>query len=90
MLCWIWRYCIIADDRLFSFSPRNWIIDEITTFEKNGILSYLSITKCVTTLFNIGVCPRLEFDNIMLINCLGYELYIYGAFEFLCNSIANL
>ena len=39
---------------------------------------------------NMGVCPRLEFDNIMSINCLGYDFYIYGAFEFLCNSIANL
>ena len=38
----------------------------------------------------MGVCPRLEFDNIMFINCLGYDFYIYGAFEFLCNSIANL
>ena len=39
---------------------------------------------------NMGVCPRLEFDDIMFINCLGYDFYIYGAFEFLCNSIANL
>ena len=39
---------------------------------------------------NMGVCPRLEFDNIMFINCLGYDFYIYGAFELLCNSIANL
>ena len=39
---------------------------------------------------NMGVCPRLEFDNIMFIDCLGYDFYIYGAFEFLCNSIANL
>ena len=39
---------------------------------------------------NMGVCPCLEFDNIMLINCLGYDFYIYGAFEILCNSIANL
>ena len=39
---------------------------------------------------NMGVCPRLEFDNIMLINCLGYDFYIYGSFELLCNSIANL
>ena len=38
----------------------------------------------------MGVCPRLEFDTIMFINCLGYDFYIYGAFEFLCNSIANL
>ena len=39
---------------------------------------------------NMGVCPRLEFDNIKFSNCLGYDFYIYGAFEFLCNSIANL
>ena len=39
---------------------------------------------------NMGVCPRLEFDNIMFINCLGYDFYMYGAFEFLCNSIAKL
>ena len=39
---------------------------------------------------NMGVCPRLEFDNIMFINCLGHNFYINGAFEFLCNSIANL
>ena len=38
---------------------------------------------------NMEVCPRLEFD-IMLFNCLGYDFYIYGAFEFLCNFIANL
>ena len=31
---------------------------------------------------NMGVCPRLEFDNIMFISCLGYDFYIYGAFEF--------
>ena len=39
---------------------------------------------------NMGVCPRFEFDNIMFINCLGYDFYIYGAFKFICNSIANL
>ena len=39
---------------------------------------------------NMGVSARLEFDNIMLFNCLWYEFFIYGAFEFLCNSIANL
>ena len=26
---------------------------------------------------NMGVCPRLEFDNIMFINSLGYDLYIF-------------
>ena len=39
---------------------------------------------------NTGVCPRLDFDNIMLFNFLGYNFNIYGAFELLCNSIANL
>ena len=39
---------------------------------------------------NIGVCPRLDFDNIMLFNCLGYNFNIYGAFEFLFNSVADL
>ena len=39
---------------------------------------------------NMGVCPRLDFENIMLFNCLGYNFNNYGAFEFLCNSIANL
>ena len=39
---------------------------------------------------NMGVCPPLEFDNNRLINCLGYDFYIYGAFELLCNSVANL
>ena len=26
---------------------------------------------------NTGVCPRLEFDNIMFINCLGYITFIF-------------
>ena len=38
---------------------------------------------------NMGVCPRLDFESIMLVNCLGYKFNIGGAFEFLCNSIAN-
>ena len=38
---------------------------------------------------NMGVCPGLDFENIMLFNCLGYNFNIY-AFEFLCISIANL
>ena len=37
----------------------------------------------------MGVCPSLEFDNITLNNCLGYDFYIHGAFEFLCNSLVN-
>ena len=31
---------------------------------------------------NMGDCPRLEFDNIMHICCLGYDFYNYGAFDF--------
>ena len=31
---------------------------------------------------DMGVCPRLEFDNIVFIHCLGYDFYIYGAFDF--------
>ena len=39
---------------------------------------------------NMRVCPRLQFDNIMHICCLGYDYYNYDAFDFLCNSIVNL
>ena len=31
----------------------------------------------------MGCCPRLEFDDIMLIELLGHEFYISGAFDFL-------
>ena len=46
--------------------------------------------SCMVWENNMGVCPRLDFENIVLFNCLGYNLNMYGAFEFLCNSIANL
>ena len=26
---------------------------------------------------NMGVCPRLDFDNVMLFNCLGYNFLIF-------------
>ena len=54
------------------------------------ILHDMKRGSCMVWEINIGVCPRLEFDNIMFINCLGYDFYIYGAYEFLCNSIASL
>ena len=38
----------------------------------------------------MGVCALLDFDDIMLIYCLGYDFYIYGAFDCLFNSIVNL
>ena len=46
--------------------------------------------SCMVWEINMGVFPRLDFENIMLINCLWYNFKIYGPFEFLCNSIANL
>ena len=35
------------------------------------------------------VCTRLEFDNIMFINCLGYDFYIYGALEFYAKIVSE-
>ena len=33
------------------------------------------------------VCPRLDFDTIMRIRCLGYDFYIHSAFEFYAISL---
>ena len=30
----------------------------------------------------MGNCPRLEFDDIMLICYIGHDFYILGAFDF--------
>ena len=57
---------------------------------RNNFLHSFKRGSCMVWEINMGVCPRLEFDNIIFINCLGYDFYIYGAFEFLCNYIANL
>ena len=38
---------------------------------------------------NMGVCPRLDFENIMLFNCLGYNFNVYGAFELLIYDVMN-
>ena len=46
--------------------------------------------SCMVWGINIGDCPRLDFENIMFFNFLGYNFNIYDAFQFLCNSIANL
>ena len=43
--------------------------------------------SCMVWEINMGVCPRLDFENIMLFICLGYNFNIYGAFEFLCNCM---
>ena len=55
------------------------------SFQKNLIRGSYMVWE-----INMGVCPRMEFDNIMIFNCLGYDSFIYGAFEFLSNSIAYL
>ena len=39
---------------------------------------------------NMGYAHAGNLENIMLLNCLGYNFNIYRAFELLCNSIANL
>ena len=31
---------------------------------------------------NMGVCPRLDFESIMLFKCLGYNFNMYGALSF--------
>ena len=57
------------------------------------VLTLISLKKGALTRYgkiNIGVCLRLDFDYITLINFLGYDFYIYGAFEGLCVSIVNL
>ena len=39
---------------------------------------------------NMGVCPRLEFDNIMFINWLGYELMLKSSlFILFCKTGAD-
>ena len=72
----------LKDSKLFNISEIAKAIEWNQDFSQKGSFMVWEI--------NMGVCPRLEFDNIMFINCLGYDFYIYGAFEFLCNSIANL
>ena len=62
-------------------------------FMWNGYIDTSAVLErgsCMVWEINMGVCPGLDFENIMLFNCLGYNFNIYGAFEFLCNSIANL
>ena len=42
----------------------------------------LKMGSCTVWEINMGVCPRLDFENIMSFHCLGYNFNIYGAFEF--------
>ena len=41
---------------------------------------YIQRGSCMVWEISMGVCPRLDFKNIMLFNCLGYNFNIYGAF----------
>ena len=83
---------------LFSvqFSALDYFIFSIyTNLNFNRMFSstfqiFLQRGSCMVWEINMGVCPRLDFENIMLFNCLGYNFNIYDAFEFLCNSIASL
>ena len=43
--------------------------------------------SCIVWEINMGVSPHLDFENIMLFNCLGYNFNIYGAFEFYAISL---
>ena len=61
-----------------------------TCFHSHFIHIFMQRGSCMVWEINMGVCPRLDFENNMLFNCLGYNFNIYGAFEFLCNSIADL
>ena len=62
----------------------------VTSYGCMSVLAKLIRGSCMVWEINMGVCPRLDFENIMWFNCLGYNFNIYGAFVFLCNSIANL
>ena len=64
-----------------------------TACSENNVLwqgYHLQRGSCMVWEIYMGVCPRLGFENIMLYYCLGYNFNIYGVFEFLYNSIANL
>ena len=65
-------------------------LQRVNSLSANHDCSRRQRGSCMVWEINIGVCPRLDFENIMLFNCLGYNFNIYSAFEFLCNSIANL
>ena len=38
---------------------------------------------------NMGVCPRLDFENIMLFNCLGYYTQKKKFSQYLCFLIKS-
>ena len=67
-----------------------WLVFSLTCWYGHPELKKFKRGSCMVWEINMAVCPRLDLENIMLFNCLGYKFNIYNAFEFLCNSIANL
>ena len=48
--------------------------------------------SCIVWEINMGVCPRLKFDNNMFVNCLGYTFIFmvhlsFYAFPLLINNV---
>ena len=78
---------VILSDMFYNVFVRTHTKFGTQIFELNFVVERGS---CMVWGLNIGNCPRLDFENIMFFNCLGYNFNIYDAFEFLCNSIANL
>ena len=68
----------------------NFTLSFMNRLNQTDVSNFKRGSCMVWEIYNMGVCPRLDFENITLFNCLGYNFNIYGAFEFLCNSIANL
>ena len=60
-------------------------IEFTVTLFSNASMIFLPFSQrgsCMVWEINMGVCSRLDFDNIMLFNYLGYNFNIYNAFEF--------
>ena len=80
---YFWVTVTLSSDLVFRIMvPRAFVLYILKKEFKRG--------SCMVWEIKMGVYPRLDFENIMFFNCLGYIFNIYGAFEFLCNSIANL
>ena len=84
---WVGLHCVVV---VFPYHTHLFFIGHSVPFCASHPISLHRKGLLQGTEINTGVCPRLEFDNIMFIICLWYDLYIYGAFQFLCNPIANL
>ena len=68
-------------------SRRLWPVSENAPYLLNPWYIWI---KGVLTWYRKLTCGSVHAWNFMFINSLGYDFYIYGAFEFSCNSIAYL